>query len=195
MVSVRELQRLGRALTAGDKTSGEVAKELGWSVADTKIRMANLASDGAVVKVKPAADAESKKRRWRNGTLPSLARDELARLARWVDGDEPETERDDAAARERAPGAGALATTSAPRRPIDPSNPYAPPQSDYQPIARPEASGGSFILGLLAGLIGGVIVFLFVLRSGKPETKRGMYWGLGIGVCLYLLSALFQMGR
>lgn len=40
-----------------------------------------------------------------------------------------------------------------------------------------EEEQGSFILGFIAGLIGGCIVLALVLRRGKPKTRTGVYWG------------------
>jgi hypothetical protein len=38
-------------------------------------------------------------------------------------------------------------------------------------------SEGSFPLGVLAGLIGGILVILLVVRRGRPATRRGVFMG------------------
>jgi hypothetical protein len=51
-----------------------------------------------------------------------------------------------------------------------------------------EADGeGSFLLGLLAGLIGSVLVLLLVLRRAKPATRQGVWVGAAIQLAYLLL--------
>ena len=52
-----------------------------------------------------------------------------------------------------------------------------------------EEDQGRFILGFIAGLIGGCVVLALVLRRGKPKTRAGVYWGFGVQVLLFLIAS------
>jgi hypothetical protein len=47
---------------------------------------------------------------------------------------------------------------------------------------------GSFVLGFVSGLLGGLVVVALVARRGKRETLRGVYWGFGAQVAIVLLN-------
>jgi len=47
---------------------------------------------------------------------------------------------------------------------------------------------GSFVLGFVSGLLGGLLVVALVARRGKRETVRGVYWGFGLQVAIVLLN-------
>lgn len=51
----------------------------------------------------------------------------------------------------------------------------------------PSAEQGSFLLGFIAGLLGGLLVVALVLRRGKPDTKVGVYLGFGLHVMVLLV--------
>jgi hypothetical protein len=46
----------------------------------------------------------------------------------------------------------------------------------------------SFILGFIAGVIGGCVVLALVLRRGKP-TRAGAYWGFAVQVLLFFIAS------
>ncbi len=52
-----------------------------------------------------------------------------------------------------------------------------------------EDDQGSFVLGFIAGLIGGCVVLALVLRRGKPKTRAGVYRGFGVQVLLFLIAS------
>jgi len=45
---------------------------------------------------------------------------------------------------------------------------------------------GSFLLGLAAGLVGGLLVLALVWRRGKRLTRQGLYFGAAINLILLL---------
>jgi len=47
---------------------------------------------------------------------------------------------------------------------------------------------GSFVLGFVSGLLGGLVVVALMARRGKRETLRGVYWGFGLQVAIVLLN-------
>ena len=49
------------------------------------------------------------------------------------------------------------------------------------------ADQGSFLLGLVAGAIGGIVVLALVLRRGKPDTRTGVWWGVAVQVFVLLI--------
>jgi hypothetical protein len=57
---------------------------------------------------------------------------------------------------------------------------------DETPASR--RSSGSFALGVIGGFLGGLILIALVMRRAKPETRRGLHWGL-------LLQILFGLGN
>jgi hypothetical protein len=61
--------------------------------------------------------------------------------------------------------------------------------SDDEP-AEARLVRGSFPLGFVAGLLGGLVVVALVARRGKRDTKRGVYWGFGVQVVILLLNAI-----
>ena len=52
-----------------------------------------------------------------------------------------------------------------------------------------EEDQGSFVLGFIAGVIGGCVVLALVLRRGKPKTRAGVYWGFGVQVLLFVIAS------
>jgi len=50
--------------------------------------------------------------------------------------------------------------------------------------AEESVSEGSFLLGFLAGLVGGLVVLALVFRRGKPRTRTGVWWGLTVQLLL-----------
>ena len=50
---------------------------------------------------------------------------------------------------------------------------------------------GSFMLGFVAGVVGGLIVVLLVLRRAKPNTRMGVWFGLVAQVFLALWLARY----
>ena len=60
-------------------------------------------------------------------------------------------------------------------------------------VSEPNASStdrGSFLLGFIAGLLGGCVVLALVLRRGKPDTRAGVLGGFGAQVVILLLIGL-----
>ena len=51
-------------------------------------------------------------------------------------------------------------------------------------------SEGSYVLGLVAGLIGGIFVLLFILRRAKPKTRIGLWFGAAVQIILLLVTQL-----
>lgn len=62
-------------------------------------------------------------------------------------------------------------------RPDDGVDTAVPPTSPVE--------GGSFLLGFVAGLLGGLVVVALVLRGGRPDTKHGAYVGFGLQVLVF----------
>ena len=56
-------------------------------------------------------------------------------------------------------------------------------------LRRKRDGQGSFLLGLVAGSLGGLVVLALVWRRGKPQTLKGLYFGLAVNVALFI-SAL-----
>jgi hypothetical protein len=57
----------------------------------------------------------------------------------------------------------------------------------------PAAHGaGSFVLGLILGLVGGLATLIVFGSGAKPRTQAGMRWGLGLQLLLLvILLAMF----
>ena len=53
-------------------------------------------------------------------------------------------------------------------------------------------SDGSFVFGLLSGALGGLILAAFVLKGAKPDTRRGVNWGLLLHIPLIFLVFVTQ---
>lgn len=55
-----------------------------------------------------------------------------------------------------------------------------------------DATGGSYLLGFLAGAVGGVILILLVLRRARPQTRKGLLWGFALQVLVLVLGNLLD---
>lgn len=67
------------------------------------------------------------------------------------------------------------------RKPSTPRRAHAEPSAEA-------ADQGSFLLGLLAGALGGLVVLALVLRRGKPDTRTGVSVGVAVQVFLFMIG-------
>lgn len=87
---------------------------------------------------------------------------------------------------------------SRPRRraSLDLDDVYAPPAADepVAPAGAIEREPGNYWLGFALGFFGGCIA-LVLSGSAKPETRKGIITGFGVGLALGLLLRVIAAGR
>jgi len=69
-----------------------------------------------------------------------------------------------------------------------PDAPDSGPSETWTSEPDPSASKdeGSFAYGFAAGLLGGLVMFVLLMRQGKAKTRAGVAWGFGVQVVLLL---------
>ncbi len=56
-----------------------------------------------------------------------------------------------------------------------------PANAGARPSAE-ETDRGSFLLGVLMGVVGGLLLVALVYRRSKPSTRSGILWGAGLQI-------------